>query len=568
MRRPPRPSSSRDSRGVGDERSFSRSKYDSRGSYRHGKSHMENFLDEHSFRDDDDEDEDDRTFKTAQYVQVLKQILKDKNVDLSTFDNMTIDSRAKGIPSRSSKTNKYEQKHTREARDIENETQYTNDETQYEYHLELQRKGTEISSITDTVYSMSSRKQQNGRKVEKAISKQSMGTERTPIRRGNGPQHSAAKAAASILSAGGSFDSAVKTVSTIMKERNKLRHGHQDENDDKSIKSSSSFFSRASRNNKKSYHSSDATHTTAVSTVPDESVQAWATVAVSAAASVLDAGGSRASAQAASAAVLSTGSRSQEEFDGPAGIAAAAEASAAVLATGSDQASATAAAITILRVSQSFASKPTPTPTAERSFSSHGGQSRIPPQTSRSSLDGNFSFNSKLSNRPKHVKKVLEPVSEDRKEYSPHHNYRPEVSRNKGYQENEEYEENDRDRYSDSHSVSSKPVFERGRSYHDTLSYNNDVKENLPVNEQNGIDRVDSYSQNEAMRNLNSKIRKPMKAPPESSFLGLKQSPSSSSYLSVRDLISSESNEMIDKVQAFIKTNFINCSSMPPMPSP
>jgi len=292
--------------------------------------------------------ENDQTFKTAQYIEVLKQILKDKNVDLSTFDNLSVRSDNRSASNNIDETNI-------QGHGDNNDDRTDCEDTQYEYDLELQSRGTDVSSITDTKYSISSRHRLFGRNREKYTQETKPDPIESPIEVGPGSKNSASKAAATILSAGGSFDSAVKTVTTIITERNKLREEGIDD-DNKSVKSSRSFLSRGSRRSRKSSSSKSKKSSQSDSkSQSKESVKAWATVAVSAAASVLEAGGSRTSAQAASAAVLSTGSKSNDHINAEsAGIAAAAEASAAVLATGSDQASATAAAIAVLRVSQSF----------------------------------------------------------------------------------------------------------------------------------------------------------------------------------------------------------------------
>ena len=302
--------------------------------------------------------EDERTFKTSQYIEVLRQILKDKNVDLHNFEHMSITSKTKSCAPQTNTTNVLPDDDANEEGDQRSFS--SNDETQYEYHLELKSKCTDVSSVTDTNYSTLS-KHRNSDKNNRGVFLNN--------------ENFAANAVTSILSAGGSFDSAVKTMTSIIKDENIIERDKAlgDNKENKSVKSTKSSKSRHSNVIKKS--SSSSKNESSISRTPlqpmnnpiphssssqaNDSVQAWAIVAVSAAASVLGAGGSRTSAQAASAAVLSTGSKTNDQYEGAhVGIAAAAEASAAVLATGSDQASATAAAIAVLSSSQSFASTP------------------------------------------------------------------------------------------------------------------------------------------------------------------------------------------------------------------
>jgi len=78
-----------------------------------------------------------------------------------------------------------------------------------------------------------------------------------------------------------------------------------------------------------------------------KSVQSWTSVAIKAASSVLEAGGSQKAAEAATTAILTVGSKMKNMHES--GLEAAAEASTAVLAVSNEQTAAAAAALTVLK---------------------------------------------------------------------------------------------------------------------------------------------------------------------------------------------------------------------------
>lgn len=90
--------------------------------------------------------------------------------------------------------------------------------------------------------------------------------------------------------------------------------------------------------------------TSCLSNFSQSSVHNWATIAVYAASSILEAGGSHEAAEAATAAILSASSRFQDTKPSS-GLSVAAEASTAVLATGVDKSLAATAAIAVMKAS-------------------------------------------------------------------------------------------------------------------------------------------------------------------------------------------------------------------------
>ena len=100
------------------------------------------------------------TLKTAQYVETLKALLRARNVYLDNFSDII------GMNDKRDDEDAEildiliadERQRNSAPNDIceENSIAASDEDTQYEYHLELRQKNTEISSITDTIYSVNS----------------------------------------------------------------------------------------------------------------------------------------------------------------------------------------------------------------------------------------------------------------------------------------------------------------------------------------------------------------------------------------------------------------------------
>lgn len=387
---------------------------------------------------------DDKSFKTTQYIEALRGILRERDNNAVYTPNKTIDRKQEKTPRREIYDAGYHNAYNgyEDRNDI-----YSNDDdekTAYEYHLNLPDNRTEVSSLTDTIYTMSSKERQKQRKELSKMAKRSTvstistasskSLEKREMYHGNKsgnrndkrrvatpPYTPSAEAAVKILYEGGSFESAVKTVSKLidlenrsnydsasplspmspittvsygngaeesttgsfmsrgvrrvakklgrqyMSPRSSKNSGISGKSSPWGDKSMSSELLLESEANKVSYTNVSGTQ---------EAVQAWAVVAVSAAASVLKAGGSRDSAQAASAAVLSSASPDDDSCDPDKAktvcITAAAQASAAVLASGSNKDCAAAAAIAVLKASESFGSTST-TPIGSNTRKPSGG---------------------------------------------------------------------------------------------------------------------------------------------------------------------------------------------------